>query len=193
MASPHEIDPRASLEDKIGKVSDLSYGIALDQLLETFVRTDLDQLKREYSGLFEVGSDGPPVPIREDLQTGQRAGTREELVRFYNFFNYKLAEKFAWAPDHLSVQLEFMHFLCFSEATMDNDVASYQLAQFDFTGRHLAKWLPSLISGVQAVAPGSMYAGVVSTVSDFVTGDLAWQKSTILIGEGHRDPGEPSG
>jgi DMSO reductase family type II enzyme chaperone len=180
VASPHEIDPRASLDEKIGAVSSLSYGVALNQLLETFVDTDLDILKKEYSGLFEVGSDGPPVPIREDLHTGQRSGTREELVRFYNFFNYKLAEKFAWAPDHLSVQLEFMHFLCFSEATMEKETASYQLAQFDFAERHLIKWLPALIGSVEAVAPGSMYARVVSTVGNFVTDDHAWQKGTIV-------------
>ena len=89
-ASPHEIDARPSLKEKIGVVRNLAYGEPLEGLLSECLDADFDALKREYSGLFEVGSEGPPVPIREDLQTGQRSGTREELVRFYNYFHYTL-------------------------------------------------------------------------------------------------------
>ena len=186
-ASPHEIDPRPALREKIAIVSGLPYGTPLDALLAEFVDTQLDRLKKEYSGLFEVGSDGPPVPIREDLQTGQRAGTREELVRFYNYFNYALDEKFAWAPDHLSVQLEFMHFLCFSEASSEAQVLSYQLAQADFTERHLVRWVPRLIEGVESLAAGSLYARVVGTLGDFLASDMAWQKGTISAAEEDSD------
>lgn len=182
-ASPHDIDPRASLRDKIGVAASLSYGAGLDTLLSEFVEADLDTLKKEYSGLFEVGSDGPPVPIREDLQTGQRSGTREELVRFYNYFNYALEEKYAWAPDHLSVQLEFMHVLCFREASGEDEILSYQLAQADFTERHLIKWVPRLLDGVESISPGSLYARVIKTVNEFLAGDFAWQKGTISAPE----------
>ncbi len=190
VASPHEIDSRPSLREKIGTFAGLPYGAALDELLAGFVDTDLDKLKKEYSGLFEVGSGGPPVPIREDLQTGQRAGTREELVRFYNFFHYKLSEKFAWAPDHLSVQLEFMHFLCFSEATAETEVLSYQLAQADFTERHLVKWVPTLIEGVEAISSGSLYARVINTLGDFLAADFTWQQSTITVMEKDHGPAD---
>jgi len=182
-ASPHDIDPRSSLRDKTGIAANLSYGQNLDALLSEFIEADLDQLKKEYSGLFEVGSDGPPVPIREDLQTGQRSGTREELVRFYNYFNYALEEKFAWAPDHLSVQLEFMHVLCFREASDEGERLSYQLAQADFTERHLIKWVPRLLDGVQSISPGSLYARVIETLNEFLASDYAWQNGTISAKE----------
>jgi DMSO reductase family type II enzyme chaperone len=182
-ASPHEIDPRASLRDRIGVAQNLSYGADLDALLIEFVDTELDALKKQYSGLFEVGSDGPPVPIREDLQTGQRSGTREELVRFYSYFNYGLEEKFAWAPDHLSVQLEFMHVLCFREASGEDGILSYQLAQADFTERHLIKWVPQLLTGVESLSPGSLYARVIGTLNDFLAADFAWQSGTISAPE----------
>ena len=178
-ASPHDIDPRSSLRDRTGIAASLSYGADLDVLLSEFIGADLDQLKKEYSGLFEVGSDGPPVPIREDLQTGQRSGTREELVRFYNYFNYALEEKFAWAPDHLSVQLEFMHVLCFREVSDADERLSYQLAQADFTERHLIKWVPRLLDGVQTISPGSLYARVIKTLHEFLASDYAWQNGTI--------------
>lgn len=180
VASPHDLDPRASLRQKIGAGAGVEYGTALDALLSEFADADLDTLKREYSGLFEVGSDGPPVPIREDLQTGQRGGTREDLVRFYNYFNYKLGEKFAWAPDHLSVELEFMHYLCYREATTESDVLSYQLAQVDFTERHLVGWIPRLATSVDANSPESQYSRIVSALHAFVIADYDWQRGTIV-------------
>lgn len=179
VASPHDLDPRASLRDKLGIGAAVEYGAALDALLSEFVEVDLDTLKREYSGLFEVGSDGPPVPIREDLQTGQRAGTREDLVRFYNYFKYTLGEKFAWAPDHLSVELEFMHYLCYRETTAESDLLSYQLAQVDFSERHLVGWLPKLAAAVETNSPGSQYGRVISALCEFVVADYDWQSGTI--------------
>jgi len=179
LASPHDLDPRPSLREKIGVAAGLPYGGALDELLAEFVAVDLTTLKREYSGLFEVGNDGAPVPIREDLQTGQRAGTREDLVRFYNFFKYSLDEKYAWAPDHLSVELEFMHFLCYREATADQDALSYQLGQFDFAERHLVRWVPELAQGVARVASDSIYRRVIDAAEQFLSADHAWQCATI--------------
>lgn len=180
VASPHDLDARPSLRNKIGLASHSEYAEGLDDLLNEFVDVDLADLKRDYSGLFEVGDDGPPVPIREDLQTGQRAGTREDLVRFYGFFKYKLDEKFSWSPDHLSVELEFMHFLCYREATVEIDALSYQLAQFDFAARHLCNWLPGVASNVESTAPGSLYSRIVAAVCDFVVRDHAWQAGTIV-------------
>jgi DMSO reductase family type II enzyme chaperone len=190
-ASPHDIDSRESLREKIGVAATLKYGAGLNAVLSEFVDTDLDTLKKEYSGLFEVGSDGPPVPIREDLQTGQRSGTREELVRFYNFFNYALEEKFAWAPDHLSVQLEFMHVLCFREASTGDERLSYQLAQADFTERHLIKWVPRLLQGVETISPGSLYARIIGTLNEFLASDFAWQNGTIFASDKDSQQGEP--
>jgi len=185
VCSPHDLDPRESLSKKIqgdkieiGKTFD--YANDLDSLLREFVELDLDKLKYEYSSLFEVGSDGPPCPIREDLQTGQRAGTREDLVRFYNFFNYKLEDEFAWAPDHLSVELEFMHFLCYREASDEKNALSYQLAQVDFTARHLVRWVPELTSNVANTSPDSIYHRVMGLIEKFLAADYAWQSGTII-------------
>jgi DMSO reductase family type II enzyme chaperone len=186
VCSPHEIDPLESLREKIGIGSALDYADGLDNLLREFVELDLDKRKYEYSALFEVGSDGPPCPIREDLHTGQRKGTREDLVRFYSYFNYKLEEKFAWVPDHLSVELEFMHFLCFQEASAESDAVSYQLAQVDFSERHLVNWVPDLVKGVKKVAADSIYCRVICTIEQFLAADYAWQCRTIVNQAGAR-------
>lgn len=179
-ASPHDVDVGAAARERLGAAQGLPFGAPdLDGLVAELAAADPERLKAEYSGLFEVGSQGPPVPIREDLQTGQRGGTREDIVRFYDFFGYRLGDGFAWAPDHLSVELEFMHYLCFHEARDGDDPLSWQLAQADFTERHLANWLPQLARAVEQVAPGSFHARAVAACRDFVLADLAWQASTI--------------
>ncbi len=176
LASPHEVDARAGLLARVG------LGEVLDALLTEVGSAELHRLQAEYSGLFEVGSEGPPMPIREDLQTGQRAGTREDVVRFYDYFGYVVDEKFAWQPDHLSLELEFMHYLCFRESEAGADVLSYQLAQVDFTTRHLVSWVPRFADGVAELAPDSLYARVVAALRDFIEEDFAWQTATISVG-----------
>lgn len=181
VASPHDLDPRDGLRARLGIGDVLGTARALDAVMAELVARDVGDLRREYSGLFEVGSDGPPVPIREDLNTGQHAGTREDLVRFYDFFGYALAERFAWAPDHLSVELEFMHFLCYGEASAEDAAAAapFQLAQFDFATRHFA-WLDGWSRSVAKLSPDSLYARVASAVARFAGDDLDWQRGTIV-------------
>lgn len=194
VASPHEVDPRPALQSRIGAGEAVPYGAALDPLLAELGRAGLDVLRRQYSGLFEVGSEGPPAPIREDLHMNQRAGIREEIVRFYDYFGYVLADRFAWQPDHLSVELEFMHYLCYRESRSatagdDADALSFQLAQVDFTERHLARWLPLLADSVNRVAAGSLYGRVVGVLRDFVLADLDWQQGTIVDAHGGQRDG----
>lgn len=183
-ASPHEVDPRPAVRQRAGVGTSLPYAAGLDALLVELGAAELPRLQAEYSGMFEVGSQGPPVPIREDLLTGQVGGTREDIVRFYEYFGYVLDEKFAWQPDHLSVELEFMHFLCFREAEGGADVLSFQLAQLDFCERHLARLVPLLASGVAELAPDALYTRVLMELKDFVRGDIEWQQGTVVAATG---------
>lgn len=180
LASPHERDPRPALQARVGLGALWPQAAALDPLLVDVATADLGALRVAYSGLFEVGDEGPPVPLREDLQPG-RAGSREELVRFYDHFGYALSEPLAWQPDHLSVLLEFMHFLCWREAQASDDEAAlpFQLAQADFAQRHLASWLPQWAQRVGELAEGSLYARAAQALNGFVAADVAWQAQGI--------------
>jgi DMSO reductase family type II enzyme chaperone len=188
-ASPHDVDGRASASPEPAALSRLPFELSVADLLQEFSACDIDSLKLEYSGLFEVGSQGPPAPIREDLITGQKGGTREEIVRFYDFFGYRLTERYAWAPDHLSVELEFLHFLCFHEASAAQDRESFQLAQADFLERHPKRWVPALLAAARALAPDAFYTRVLDRLDRFLTLDLAWQRSTVRAVEGDGGPG----
>lgn len=190
LASPHDVESVVYNTSEPIDLSGLPYEVpGLQALIDDYRKMPMLDLKRAYSSMFEVGSDGPPVPIREDLQLGQRTGVREELVRFFDFFGYSLSEKFAWAPDHLSVELEFMQFLAVSEAealdqvahgeTASVDVASFQLGQFDFLERHLINWVPILLQAVERQNSESFYCRVVTLLRDFLAADFAWQAQTI--------------
>ena len=178
-ASPHDVEPVLA-RGKASYVTDgLPYSLDVRGLLDELRSMDTVQLKFEYSGIFEVGNDGPPVPIREDLQLGQLSGLREDIVRFYDFFGYGLDEKFAWAPDHLSVELEFMHYLCYQEASGAGDILSFQLGQADFAERHLNNWVPKLAANVKNLRPDSFYCRVVEALREFLATDIDWQAGTI--------------
>ena len=137
-------------------------------------------LGREYSALFEVGSEGAPAPIREDLAGGE-AGVKEEIVRFYDFFGYELTPERQWAPDHLAVELEFLHFLAFRESratasqAIESDAElSLRLAQRDFLSRHPLRWLPVLRAAIKTQTHTPYYPSLFDALHRFLTADLAW-------------------
>jgi DMSO reductase family type II enzyme chaperone len=182
-ASPFDAEPAVAGESTELAQLGLPYELAhLEALLKEWRTRDREELKREYSSLFEVGSNGPPVPIREDLHLNQPAGVREDIVRFYEFFGYGLEEKFAWAPDHLSVELEFMHFLCFQEADAvanETTALSAQLAQSDFAERHLCNWVSGLAQQIIEQQPDALYGQLIAALSEFLVKDFEWQQTTI--------------
>ena len=182
-ASPFDTEAAVARDSLELAALDLPYELSnLAELIKEWRAIPAEELKREYSGLFEVGSDGPPVPIREDLHLNQPAGVREDIVRFYEFFGYGLEQNFAWAPDHLSVELEFMHMLCFQEAEAaeaEGDAVSFQLAQSDFAERHLCNWVSDLAVRIIEQRPESIYARLIPALSEFLVKDFDWQQSTI--------------
>ena len=103
-----------------------------------------------YGALFEVGDRGPPLAIREELAPGANAAAKEEVARFYEHFGYRLGDDYAWRPDHLSVLLEFMHFLSWHESQSGDAalIAGLRSAQRDFCQRHLAWWVGDLADNV---------------------------------------------
>ena len=178
LSSPHDLDTKNKLNG-IACTTGLPYSLDLSDLMNEFSQQDLVELKKQYSGLFEVGNDGPPAPIREDLFMLQPAGLREDLIRFYDYFGYTLSEKYQWQMDHLSIELEFMYFLCFQEHNSTEDRLSYQLAQLDFSTRHLINWVPNFQKTLKRISSDDMYTKIVVELNKFIEDDIEWQLGTI--------------
>jgi DMSO reductase family type II enzyme chaperone len=96
----------------------------------------------------------------------------EELLRFYGHFGLTRGEQ-AELPDHLTVELEFMHFLCWLEhgaSARGDDVAGLRRAERDFLARHLRRLAAGLAQRC-ASAP-ERYATLVSQLSAHVESEL---------------------
>lgn len=180
VASPHEVDVLALLNDHRSDPADVTHSTQFEPVRRNLASLSLAQLQTQYSSLFEVGDAGPPVPIRESLRPDRGKGALEEISRFYEHFGYAPDERWAWQPDHLSIELEFMHLLCVREAQAPDEAiaAPYRRAQLDFTQRHFGAWVPRLASDVATHAPHSIYRDVLAAVRDFVSADRAWQASS---------------
>ena len=178
ISSPHEVNPREKITDI--QLSELPFDFDLEKIMNDFSLNDEDTLKKQFSALFEIGDHGPPIPIREDLFLNQPAKLKEDLVRFYEHFGYELDEGFQWQMDHLSIQLEFMHFLAMGEFEEQKDKLSYQLGQLDFTQKHLLNWVPKLAEQLSVLSKeDEIYAKISIELKTFLEHDLKWQEQTI--------------
>ena len=178
ISSPHEVNPRDKITDI--QLCELPFDFDLEKIKNDFSLNDEDTLKKQFSALFEIGDHGPPIPIREDLFLNQPAKLKEDLVRFYEHFGYELDEGFQWQMDHLSIQLEFMHFLAMGEFEEQKDKLSYQLGQLDFTQKHLINWVPKLAEQLSVLSKeDEIYAKISIELKTFLEHDLEWQEQTI--------------
>jgi DMSO reductase family type II enzyme chaperone len=137
---------------------------------------DGDELAVEYTRLFDVGTSGPPCPLYGGLYDGARMKTMEEAVRFYNHFGLHMAESEAVRelPDHLSTELEFLHFLAFREAEAcqrGEDAGPYRRAQRDFVARHPGRWVPKLRERLEAQQALPFFCAAVDLLAAFLAAE----------------------
>ena len=89
----------------------------LDEV-ESVAETALLPLKDTYTALFDNCHGRSAVSLYEkDYRNGDAKMVWEELVRFYEHFglNFDVSHSHDW-PDHIGVELEFLHYLTFLEA-----------------------------------------------------------------------------
>jgi DMSO reductase family type II enzyme chaperone len=109
----------------------------------------------------------------------------EEVTRFYNHFGLSLGGESRELPDHITTELEFMHFLTFQEVSAlqrDKDRGPYLRAQRDFLQRHLGRWVPQVRVLAQKQGAAPFFLGLVGLSEAFVLADLAYVAS--LVGPG---------
>ncbi len=142
----------------------LPYPLSVPEGMKTTGYRTYGEFSSDYTGIFDVGIGGGPCPLYEGLYYSDRHGIMEELIRFYEHFDLDMNKEQRELPDHISIELEFMHFLTFKETgalSFQKDPAPYRRAQRDFIERHLLKWLKKLQEKLSKVnAPGFYRAGI---------------------------------
>lgn len=145
---------------------------------------DDDALQVEFTRLFEAGEAGPNCPLHGGhYRGGSDLQTFEELVRFYNFFGLSLPDERREQPDHLTTELEFLHFLSFQEAQAGADKESLrglQRAQRDFLARHPLAWLPLMRRALAAAQSMSFFLELTRLLERFLESEH--RRLTALAG-----------
>jgi DMSO reductase family type II enzyme chaperone len=139
-----------------------------------------EDLQAEYVRLFEVGVGAPPCPLYGGLYARTRKKAMEEVCRFYEYFGLRLPPKMQELPDHVTAELEFLHFLTFREVAalhQGKDRASYLRAQRDFLERHPGRWVPLLARRLAGQSPLPFFAGLVALTEAFLTQEKAYVRA----------------
>jgi len=147
--------------------------------------TDYVEFQSEYVRLFDVGVPRPPCALYGGLYLGSRRAVMEEVTRFYNHFGLSLGGESRELPDHITTELEFMHFLSFQEVSAlqrEKDRGTYLRAQRDFLQRHLARWVPQVRTLAEKQGAAPFFLGLVGLTEAFLLADLAYVASLVRPG-----------
>jgi DMSO reductase family type II enzyme chaperone len=145
-----------------------------------------DDFEAEFVRIFDAGPGGPPCPLYEGKYAADRMVNMEDLVRFYNHFGLSVAEaQERELPDHITTELEFLHYLAFKEVLAlqrDEAPSPYCRAEIDFLRRHPVRWLPQLLEKTVKVSAAKIpnlcepalafYRSLIELTAHFCEGDL---------------------
>jgi DMSO reductase family type II enzyme chaperone len=137
------------------------------------VGTGSDGVDALYFSLFEPAAGTACVSLCErDHGSHTREVLWEDLFRCYTHFGLEFdGGGLKEAPDHMTIELEFMHYLTFLEASNPETSRGTVLGQGDFLERHLAAWAPRVCLSLEEHAGDSVYHGLAALLRDFVSAD----------------------
>ncbi len=133
-------------------------------------------LTQEFTRLFDAGAHGTACSLNGGLQVGPQMKVMEEAVRFYGHFGLTLSEEQKELPDHLTTELNFLHFLALGEHELQGQGApttAYRLARRDFIARHPGRWVPVMKQKLQTMNPLPLFAALTGLLEHLLSRDLA--------------------
>ena len=142
-----------------------------------------EEFQSSYIGLFEVGKgDAPPCPLYEGYYGGVRTAIMAELLAFYHYFGVRPNQQAPHElPDHLSLELEFMHVLTFKEVIASREgkkLEPYLKAERDFLERHLVEFITALGSRLSRDKT-PFFSDIIAPAERFCSIDLAYVAGRI--------------
>lgn len=128
----------------------------------------------EYIRLFDVGAGGAPCPLYGGVYVGDRMKVMEETIRFYDLFHLRPEPQLREMPDHVTTELEFLHYLTFREAgrrAAGDDPTPLVRAARDFLERHPRRWLPVLHDRLRRQETLPFFPALVAHAVGYVRAD----------------------
>jgi len=110
----------------------------------------LEEFEVSYLSAFETALPTPRCSLHEGdyCLPDERPKLLMEVKAFYRCFGLDMIGACMGMEDHLTVELEFMHFLAFRQHDADpgSELQAFRNAERDFLQHHLAGWVPKLAS-----------------------------------------------
>jgi TorA maturation chaperone TorD len=146
------------------------------------VNWQLTDLQSEHRRVFSnvITLDCPPYEtlFGNDHVFGQ-AHTMGDIAGFYRAFGVELSRDIHERMDHLSVELEFMHFLAYKEsyARCHDGAEKVQIvvdAQKKFVKEHIGRWVPLFARMLVKKADSGFFRHMADLSSDWMDFDAAY-------------------
>lgn len=179
----------ASLE-VLGDRESVEVARRLRSVLETI---GIDDLGASYVRCFghTISKECPPYESEYgQAHIFQKSHSLADIAGFYRAFGLELAPDLNDRLDHISVELEFMQFLCLKEAYAvareypQEKLAQCRDAQAKFLGEHLGRWAFGFVRKLEQKAADSVYGLMGEMLALF----LADEMQTLGL-----EPGEMAG
>ena len=154
-------------------------------LLQYLKHDTADELAVEYTRLF-IGP-GKHIYLCESTFLGERGGKISgEVKDLIEFYGLRYREDYNEAPDHLSVELEFMQHLTNGEKEAWKGGDSLKAAEFlkvekKFVQDHLITWIPEFSDTVIKQANTSFYREIARLTKEYLV--LESKEIDLLIKE----------
>ncbi len=144
-------------------------------------RTAVDDLEATYVGCFghTISKECPPYEAEyEHSHIFQKSQNLADISGFYKAFGLHPARDCHERPDHISTELEFMHFLCVKEAHAhakghaDDRLSVCIDAQERFLGDHLGRWASGFVRRLEAKSENSLYGLLAGVLASFLASEM---------------------
>lgn len=168
--------PRDNWTEDIGLVTDIVRALGWIDVRLTLPAASFTELQAAFRHTFGIAGSlcyeteyGLPHEYRQSQEMADIAG-------FYRAFGFNLGGQKRERPDHVAVELEFVHALALKEAYaletgIPEQLEICQAAQGKFLQDHLGRWIGLFAQSVAHNAPDSLYAALAQFTADFVQAD----------------------
>ena len=142
---------------------------------------EIGDLEAAYVGCFghTISKECPPYETEyRQSHIFQKSQTLADVVGFYKAFGLESAADIKDRLDHVSVELEFMQFLCLKEAYAraeghaDEQLAICRDAQERFLDDHLGRWGLAFVGRLEIKAKHSPYEPVAGLLARFLSDEM---------------------
>ncbi len=167
--------PEKSTESMIGqflKIAEIERGTKIPG---TFL---IDELEIEYNRLF-VGPGHVLCPPYESVYRKDRPPLERGLVmgpsvvdvqRRYLEAGLQKSKDYKDLPDHIAVELEFMHYLCLKEAEEMNE--NWVKMQRDFLRMHIKPWYREFVRCIEKHTKSEFYLTLAEELEKFLEEEI---------------------